>query len=263
MAKILLVGDIVGYGRLAVGAQMSVLQPMGHSVANLPTALISNNFSYQQYALLDTTQYMRQTMQTWSRLGFVFDVISIGFVASDAQADMLIDFCMEQKRRGAIVVVDPIMADNGRLYSGLSDDTIARLRRIVSLADITVPNYTEACYLTGTPFHAEGLTESQTGMLTDGVRRLGARSVLITSCHVDGKACVIGYDAQTDQLSALPYREVPVQFHGTGDIFSAMLIGKILKGKPLLTAAQITMEQLSALIDTNQDAEHKAEGLPL
>ncbi|MCF0199755.1 MAG: phosphomethylpyrimidine kinase, partial [Bacteroidaceae bacterium] len=86
--KILLVGDLVGYGRLAISAQASVLTPKGYSVAYLPTALVSNNFCYQQYAMLDTTEYMRQSIATWQQLGFNFDVVSIGFIASDEQAAM-------------------------------------------------------------------------------------------------------------------------------------------------------------------------------
>ncbi|MCF0197279.1 MAG: phosphomethylpyrimidine kinase, partial [Bacteroidaceae bacterium] len=124
MAKILLIGDIVGHGRLAVGAQTSVLTPLGHSVANLPTALVSNNFCYEHYAMLDTTDYMRQTIATWTTLGFVFDFISIGFIASDEQASLLTSFCREQKAKGATILVDPIMADNGSLYSGLGQDTV-------------------------------------------------------------------------------------------------------------------------------------------
>ena len=154
------------------------------------------------------------------------------------------------------------MADNGSLYSGLGQDTVHRLRHVVAMADITVPNYTEACYLTDTPFQNEGLREEQTHTLVDAVRSLGAQSVLITSCRAVGEPCVIGYNASTRSYLSLPYREVPVQFHGTGDIFTAMLISKLLKGKTLTTATQITMEQLSALIDTFQDVDNKAEGLP-
>lgn len=254
---------MVGYGRLAVGAQTSILQPQGHQVANLPTALVSNNFCYKQYAMLDTTDYMRQTIHTWEQLGFTFDFISIGFIASDIQAELLASFCRKQKEKGATILVDPIMADNGSMYSGLGDDTILRLRKIISLADICVPNYTEACYLTGMPYAKEGMDAQKATTLVNAVRALGARSVLITSARVDNRPAVAGYSAQSNTYLTLPYREVPVQFSGTGDIFTGMLIGKLLKGKSLEKAAQITMEQLSALIDTNQDEEHKYEGLPI
>ncbi len=260
--KILLVGDCVGYGRLAITAQASVLTPKGHSVSYLPTALVSNNFCYQQYAMLDTTEYMRQTLEVWRRLNFRFDVISIGFVASNEQADMLCEYCESQKANGAMVVVDPIMADNGSLYSGIGEETVERLRRMIAISDIAVPNYTEACYLAGCQYRENGLDKEEVPTIIDKLRSLGAKSILITSSKVEGDACVVGYDNQTGEYLHIPYREVPVEFSGTGDIFSARMISTLLKGRTLKAAAQITMERLSALIDTYQDVENKLEGIP-
>ncbi|MCF0199003.1 MAG: bifunctional hydroxymethylpyrimidine kinase/phosphomethylpyrimidine kinase, partial [Bacteroidaceae bacterium] len=161
-----------------------------------------------------------------------------------------------------IIVVDPIMADNGRLYSGIGADTVDRLRRMVSLADIALPNYTEACYLTETEFHSAGLQAGETRPLVDRMLAMGAKSVLVTSCRVGEQPCVIGFDAEQQQYMQIPYREVPVFFSGTGDIFSARLIATLLRGRSLQAAAVITMEKLSALIDTYQYEENKNEGIP-
>ena len=260
--NILLVGDMVGHGRVAIGAQASVLTPKGNCVAYLPTALISNNFGYKQYAFLDTTSFMRESLEVWKKIGFMFDIVSIGFIASDEQADILCRFCAEQKALGAKVVVDPIMADNGHLYSGIGEETITRLRKMLAIADIAVPNFTEACYLANQTFKIDGFNEEEMHSLVDAIRALGAKSVLVTSSKVDGKTCVAGFDAESGEYLCLPYREVPVDFSGTGDIFSAKLISMLIKGKSLTAAAQITMEKLSALIDTYQDEDNKMEGLP-
>ncbi|MCF0179361.1 MAG: bifunctional hydroxymethylpyrimidine kinase/phosphomethylpyrimidine kinase [Bacteroidales bacterium] len=261
--NILIIGDIVGHGRLAVLAQSSVLSPLGHNISNLPTALVSNNFCYGKYAMLDTTQYMRESIEVWESIGFVFDVISIGFIATDLQAEMLISFCKKQKEMGAKIIVDPIMADNGTLYNGIGVETIGRLRKIISIADLTVPNYTEACLLTDTEFHAKGFMKEEIKPVIDKICALGAASVLVTSAHIDEKPFVVGYDHNNDAYLSMPYREVPVQFSGTGDIFTAMLISRLLKGNSLSIAATITMEQLSALIEIHYDAENKEEGLPI
>ena len=261
--NILIIGDIVGHGRLAVLAQSSVLSPLGHKISNLPTALVSNNFCYGKYAMLDTTEYMRQSIETWEALGFVFDVISIGFIASDLQAELLASFCAKQKEMGAMVIVDPIMADNGTLYNGVGVETIDRLRKVVSLADLTVPNYTEACLLTDTEFHESGFRKEEIKPVIDKICALGAKSVLVTSAHIDEKPYVVGYDHKNEKYLSLPYREVPVQFSGTGDIFTAMLISRLVKGNSLTIASTITMEQLSAMIEIHYDAEDKNEGLPM
>ncbi|MCF0202446.1 MAG: bifunctional hydroxymethylpyrimidine kinase/phosphomethylpyrimidine kinase [Bacteroidaceae bacterium] len=260
--KILLVGDFVGYGRLAIGAQASVLMRKGYSVSYLPTALVSNNFCYQQYAILDTTAYMWQTLDIWRKLGFSFNLISIGFIASDEQADMLSVFCNEQKKSGALVVLDPIMADNGSLYSGIGEETVQRLRRMIGISDITLPNYTEACYLADHPYSKQGMKTEEAEEIVNKLRTFGAKSILITSAKIDGVPHVVGYDDTTKEYLRIPYREVPVEFSGTGDIFSARLIHTLVQGKTLKASAQITMEKLSALIDTYQDVENKLEGLP-
>lgn len=260
--RILLVGDLVGYGRLAITAQASVLTPKGNSVAYLPTALVSNNFCYADYAMLDTTEYMKQTLEVWKRQGFFFDIISIGFIASDKQAEMLCSFCNEQKLQGAHVIVDPIMGDNGHLYSGIGNETVARLQRMVSIADLALPNYTEACLLSGTRFTTDGLASGEVKPLIDKLLTLGTRSVLVTSSKVDGKPAVVGFDADTAEYLHIPYRHVPVDFSGTGDIFSAKLLSMLLNGRSLQSAALITMEKLSALIDTCQDVPNKSEGIP-
>ncbi|MCQ2334481.1 MAG: PfkB family carbohydrate kinase [Paludibacteraceae bacterium] len=259
---VLLIGDLVGYGRLAITAQASVLTRKGFSVAYLPTALVSNNFCYQNYALFDTTEYMRQSINVWKELGFRFDMISVGFVASDEQAELLSSFCLKQKQLGSIIVVDPIMADNGHLYSGIGQETIDRLRKMVAIADVAIPNYTEACYLTDTPFSASGLDGESSKKLLDSMRTIGTSSVLITSSRVNNQTCVLGYDVTTDEYLTLPYREVPVDFSGTGDIFSGKLISMLMQGRSLQAAAQITIEKLSAMIDIYQDVENKNEGLP-
>lgn len=259
--EILLIGDFVGHGRVAITAQASVLMPKGLRISYLPTALISNNFGYEEYAFMDTTQYMREAINVWKKIGFRFDLISIGFLASDEQADLLQTFCEEQKALGAKIVVDPIMADNGHLYSGIGEETIQRLRKIVAIADLALPNYTEACYLANLPFKKEGETQEEVHALIDAIRALGTKAVLITSATVDGKTCVAGF-SDADSYMCLPYRQVPVDFSGTGDIFSAEIISMIGKGRSLRNAAQITIEKLSALIDTYQEEENKLEGLP-
>lgn len=270
MKNILLVGDLVGRGRLAITAQASVLTPKGYSVSYLPTALVSNNFGYKDYAICDTTAYMKETLDVWRRIGFHFDVISIGFLASDQQADILIEYCAEERKHGAQILVDPIMGDNGTLYSGLGTDVINRLKRLVAIADLSLPNYTESCYLSGIEYNPEGLDADSMQTLTEAVSGISDGSFLITSVKVDGVPSVIGIEKgigtstepQASTIWTLPYREVPVFFSGTGDIFSAKLMSTLLRGKDLKAATQITIEKLSALIDTYQDAENKLEGLP-
>ena len=260
--KILLINDMCGYGNVATVAMMPVLSYLGIPTFNLPTAIVSNNLEYGSFNILDTTEYMKGVFPVWKKLGFSFRAIATGFIASDAQAAIVADYCAEKAQEGTSVFVDPIMGDEGKLYNGVSPSTILSMRRLVSKAHLIVPNYTEACYLTDTPYY-NNVTLREAYNLADRLRDIGARSVIITSMTVDGKKAVVGYNAASQEYFNLPYEEIPVRFPGTGDIFSSVLYGNLLKGKSLETSCQKAMDVVSQLIALCSDQKDKFRGIPL
>ena len=147
--NILIIGDMPGYGKMGLAGMLPILSNMGHSVYNLPTALVSNNFDYGKFSVLDTTAYMEETIRVWQTLGFQFDCITTGFLASAAQVDLLRDFIDSQRKEDFLVITDPIMGDEGKLYNGVTEETVEDMRRLIGVADVIVPNLTEAEFLTG------------------------------------------------------------------------------------------------------------------
>ena len=261
--QILLINDIAGYGKVATAAMLPILSYMGLPVYNLPTALVSNTLDYGKFNILDTTDYITGVFPVWKELGFHFDAIATGFIASERQARIVSEYCQEQAAGGTTIFVDPIMGDEGKLYNGVTSDTIKSMTEMISVAHLTYPNYTEACYLTGTPYHSEGIGEDEARSIIDVLRRIGAKSVLVTSMLVDGEHCVMGYNHFTDSYLRLPYDEIPVHFPGTGDIFSAVLIGHLLKGEPLVNSTRFAMDAVARLIELNKDNADKNRGIPL
>lgn len=261
--NILLVSDVVGMGTIASTAMSPILAYMGFSTYNLPTSLVSNNFGYGDYAMMDTTEYLRQTFPIWEKLGFSFSAIATGFVPSAEQAELISRFCEVQAASGASVFVDPIMGDLGQLYNGLPSDIIDYMRVMLRVADICFPNYTEACLLTDTPYKEEGVGGDEARRMLDAVRSFGAKSVLITSMKVDGKPAVAGYNAADGEYFILFYEELPYFFSGTGDLFSAILIGHILRGEGLKASTQTAIDGLYNLIRLNKDAEDPYKGIPV
>ena len=262
MKQILLINDVVGYSHVGMVAMLPILTHLGHSTYNLPTALVSNTLDYGHFNVLETTDYMRGTIPVWRQLGFRFDAVCTGLMFSDDQARLVADYCTQLRQEGTAVFVDPIMGDGGRLYNGMSQRQVELMRDMVGVADLTFPNYTEACYLTGTPYRPEGLSWSEACTMLDGIAALGARSALITSARVDGHSCVIGRQG-VGSYFRLDYDEIPVAFHGTGDIFSAVLIGHLMNGKPLEESTQTAMTVVSNLIDRNRSLSDKCRGIPI
>ena len=261
--QILLINDMAGYGKVATAAMLPVLSYMGHPTYNLPTALVSNTLDYGKFNILETTDYIQGVFPGWRELGFSFDAIATGFMVSARQAALIADYCREQVASGTVVFVDPIMGDEGKLYNGVTTEAIDCMRRMVAVAHLIYPNYTEACYLTDTPYSEEGVDKAGARRLIDGLRKIGSRSVLITSIHVDGQPSVVGYNEDDNEYFSLPYTEIPVHFPGTGDIFSAVLIGNLLEGKELKLCTRKAMDAVYRLIDLNKDNEDKNRGIPL
>lgn len=261
--KILLINDMCGYGKVATAAMLPILSYMGNNVYNLPTALVSNTLDYGKFNILDTTEYIKGVFPVWRELGFSFDAIATGFIASEHQAKIVAQYCREEAANGTQILVDPIMGDEGKLYNGVTSSTINSMREMLSVAHLCFPNYTEACYLTDTPYSTGMITKQDVHRLIDSLRKIGSKSVLITSMMVEGMHAVAGYNHYTDEYFLLPYEEIPVHFPGTGDIFSAIVDGHLLRGESLEHSARTAMDILSSWIDTNKNNEDKNKGIPL
>ena len=264
--RILLVNDMAGYGKVALSAMIPILSHLRHQVFNLPTALVSNTLDYGTFDILETTGYMRNAIAAWDELGFEFDAVATGFLVSQEQARLVADFCRARREAGARVFVDPIMGDDGCLYNGVPASTVDVMREACGAADVIMPNLTEALLLAGRDAKAAepgagGLAREDAEALARELHALGPRSVVVTSCLVDGAHVTLVSEAGS--LELLPYDEVPVRFPGTGDIFSAVLIGDVLAGRPLAEATRHAMDVVRDLLLLNERNEDRFKGIPV
>ncbi|MDO5713238.1 MAG: pyridoxamine kinase [Tissierellia bacterium] len=259
--KILLVNDIPGYGKVATQAMLPILSHMGYRVFNLPTALISNTLDYGKFEILDTTTYMKHTIELWKELGFTFDCVCTGFLVSDEQGKLLAEFLSKEK---GLKVVDPIMGDNGSLYNGVSEKRIDTMKRLCKHSDILIPNGTEASFLSnlyvGDTYH----TEEQCYKIIEELLLLGAKSIVITSTKDGtGNHFIRGYDGINKEYFHVPFKHIPVRFPGTGDMFSAVMVGEVLKGRSLKDSVKIAARTLGQWIEENKDNKDKFQGIPV
>lgn len=266
--RILLVNDMAGYGKVALAAMIPILSSAHHQVFNLPTALVSNTLDYGTFDILETTGYMRGAIDAWGKLGFEFDAVATGFLVSEEQTKLVADFCRARHETGATVFVDPIMGDEGKLYNGVSEATVGFMREMCGSADVVMPNFTEAAFLTGlfrerTAPGAEGLTHAEAEELVAGIHELGSAKVVVTSCTVDGEHTTLVSEGTDGELTVLPYDEVPVRFPGTGDIFSAVLIADMLGGAGLVASTRRAMDVVRDLLVKCEHNEDKFKGIPI
>ncbi len=262
MKKLLLINDLPGYGKVALAAMMPVLTNMGYNIYNLPTALVSNTLEYGKFELLETTDYMRNSLAVWKELGFSFDAVATGFIVSQEQVKIISDYCREQSKRGIKVFCDPIMGDEGVLYCGVSEKTVDLMRQLCSVSDYILPNLTEAAFLSGVPYSTVTTRETVYDMI-ERLRALGAKSVVVTSVKTEDGDSVICYDHTTDKIFEIPFDAIPVRFPGTGDIFSAVFMGNILSGTSFYDSVKKAMDVVRTLISLNRDRSDKFKGIPL
>ena len=269
--NILLINDLPGYGKVALAAMVPILSRMGHYPFQIPTAVVSNTLDYGKFRIQEMTDYMRDTFLVWKELGFQIDCVCTGFIVSEEQAEIIERYLKEQKN-APLVVVDPIMADGGKLYNGIGQNRVLAMKKLAAYADVMVPNITEASFLTGIRPGQEYGTQAELRELADGLRAISGKSVVITSA-LETKAeeengaqgektyLVYGYDHIRQEYFRVPYDYLPVRVAGSGDIFSAMVIGELLAGNPLAKAVQKAVKALSRLILENQGHLKEYKGI--
>ena len=263
MKKICCVNDMPGVGKIALSAMIPILSAKGIDVASLPTALVSNTLDFGKFDILDTTDYMSKTVDIWHDLGFRFDCISTGFMVNPKQIEIVEKLIHNQNQEDLLVVVDPIMGDEGKLYNGMTQTNVSIMRKLSAYADILIPNYTEACFLVDHFYRGETLSEEEAQDLLSRVRELGARSVVITSANVNGLHCVLGYDHTKEETFTIEFELIDVRFPGTGDIFSAVLISDVLNGHSLEYATAHAMQAVRDIIRDNLDKKEKFFGVDI
>ena len=263
MSSILLIGDIVGYGNLGMSVMVPILSHLKYEIFRLPSSLVSNNFGYGRFAVLDTTEYMRQSIDVWEEQGFEVDAVCTGYLVSEEQTRLVTDYCKRLKARGTFIFVDPIMADDGKLYNGVTDHNVEFMRSVCRVADVIVPNVTEAKFLAGKYLDKDSLTYEEAVDLILSLHKMGDNSVIISSMLLEGQTCTMLYDKSIGKIKVLPYQQVEAQFSGTGDVFSAMTIGHYLKGNTLEESVQTAMDFVAHVISANRASMHADNGIPI
>ncbi|MGF6906602.1 pyridoxamine kinase [Fusobacterium sp. PH5-44] len=264
LKNILLINDIPGYGKVAIAAMTPILSSMGYSISNLPTALVSNTLNYEKFQILDTTDYMKNTIQVWKELKFNFDCICTGFIASSEQVNIINGFIEDHSStNNVMIIVDPIMGDYGKLYHGVPLSRINDMKNLMKNADIAIPNFTEATFMCDFYAGHNDILEEDIIPLIDKIRNLGAKSVVITSINIKNSSrhLVCGYDRQVNKYFSYEYEHIPIKFPGTGDIFSSILTGHVLNGKPLSTSVKKAMDGVKFLIEKSKDTQDTFRGI--
>ena len=234
---VLAIHDLPGFGRAALSVIVPVLSCLGVQAVALPTAVLSTHTGgLGTPAKLSNPGYGPAALAHYQRLGLKFDCIYSGYLADSSQAK-LVEQAFELWPH-ALKVVDPVLGDGGRLYKGLGADMVPAMYSLCSKADLIVPNVTEAALLLGDPLPGVGSSE-QAAEQAARLTRIAPQVVVTGVTGISGGRCIgcVGA-ARGGQGYAVKTPLIPRMYHGTGDIFGAVLVGRLLQGNVLPAAAQ-------------------------
>ena len=243
--KVAAINDMSGFGRAALTTIIPIISTMGIQVCPFPTAILSSHTGgFKDPSFIDLTNTMRGYMKHWKDEEIEFDCIYSGFLGSIEQVDIILDFIKDFKTETNIVVVDPVLGDNGKIYSSINEDMVFKMRDLVKKADIITPNLTEAIYLLDKE-HTNAIDEDEIKAMMIELASFGPGIVVITSVPdktSPDKINVHAYDKRNNKFWKITNHRLPIDFPGTGDTFTSVLIGKILKGDDLHRALEKSVE---------------------
>ena len=233
--RIAAVHDLSGVGRVSLMTVVPVLSTMGFEVCPLPTAILSNHTQYPSFSFLDLTEELPKIIREWRKLNLEFEAIYTGYLGSPRQIRIIADFIDEFRRDDTLVVVDPVLGDNGRLYNKITEEMVTAMRVLAKRADVLTPNLTEVFALLGRTYQHECSDEALKAAI-EALSDIGPDTVIITGVPVKDEPKLtaviarIRADGRTWKVTC-PY--LPAHYPGTGDTFTSVITGSLLQGDSL------------------------------
>lgn len=245
--KLAAIHDLSGIGRVSLTSVIPILSSMGIQVCPLPTAVLSSHTQYPDFYKVDLTEHLHPFIKHWKNLKLKFDAIYSGYLASAAQVEIVEYIIDSFYNKGMMVVVDPVMGDNGSTYASLGMDLVSEMQRLIKKADVITPNLTEAALLLGEKY-SEAIDQET---IKEWLLRLsdkGPSTVVITSVPELPKnknTSVIAYEKMTKRFWKVSCHYLPANYPGTGDSFTSALTGSLLQGDSLPIALDRAVQFIS------------------
>lgn len=256
MKTVVAVHDLSCHAKSSLSVVIPTLAALGVEASILPTALLSTQTDgYEGYSYLDLTGTMDQVLAHWERLGLGFDSIYSGFLGSEHQVDTVLRLISDHHARSLapLVVVDPVLGDQGVPYGPVSRTLMERMSLLVGKADVITPNLTEAALLLGKRYDP-ALARSAATEWARLLSRLGPRFVAITSVMEGTDGLVVCHDAKTGEHFTCRQRYAPVTYPGCGDLFASILCALMVNGSAFFGAAQRAATLVSSAVHLSWQA---------
>ncbi|MBW9212686.1 MULTISPECIES: pyridoxamine kinase [Terrabacteria group] len=255
MKKIITMQDVSCVGKCSLTVALPILSAIGIETAVIPTAVLSTHTMFSEFTFHDLTREVEPILAHWQKEGFSFNGVYTGYLGSFAQIELAQNL-FNQFGKNALKVVDPCMADNGELYPGFDVPFAHKMGELCAVADIIVPNLTEASFLLDIPYqekYDEAYIQDVLRKLTD----LGCPTAILTGIQFEhGSIGAYAYEKDSDTFTSYFNQEEPRHFHGTGDIWASTFSGGLIQGLSLLKAMTLACDYVKESIHKTLEEEN-------
>ena len=249
--KLLTIQDISCVGQCSLTVALPILSAAGLETCILPSAVLSTHTAgFSGYTVRDLTEDIPAIAAHWKKEGIRFDAVYTGYLGSTEQIDYVKDILSALLSETGVSIVDPAMADNGKLYPAFDAAYVQAMKRLAFSADIILPNITEACFLTDTEYR-EDYDEAYIAALLDRLTAAGAKTVVLTGVgYAPDKTGVVVRDASGTRY--YEHRKFAKGCHGTGDVYASAFVGALLQGRSAYDAAVLAADYTLRCIEVTQ-----------
>lgn len=264
MKRVVSIQDISCLGKCSLTVALPIISAMGVETCVVPTAVLSTHTGgFSGFTFHDLTQEVAPIAAHWKKEGITFDAIYTGYLGSFEQIELVGQFFDQFGGKDTLVYVDPAMADNGVLYTGFTPEFAKEMGKLCGKADVIVPNLTEASFMLGVDYVGDQYDEAYIKDLLKQLTGLGCKTAVLTGMSFEpGKIGAMAYDSSTDTYASYFNEKLPVQFHGTGDVFASACVGALMNGKDLAGALKVAVDYtLECIRETQNDPDARWYGV--
>ena len=234
--KIAIINDMSGFGRCSIAVELPIISHMKVQCCPVPTSIFSNHTAYESFYFEDFTEQMIPYIEEWKKLDLKFEGICSGFLGSARQIEIVRNFFKYFKSQNTIVIVDPIMGDDGEPYATYTEEMCQQMKHLIPYADIITPNLTEACILTDTPYKKRWKLK-ELSQLVKKLEDMGPKKIVITG--IPQGSYIANYCYETGrEPSIIKTHKVGTSRCGTGDIFSSIVAADAINGVEFYTSVR-------------------------
>ncbi len=262
MKRIMTIQDISCVGKCSLTVALPIISAAGVEAGILPTAVLSTHTMFAKYTFCDLTSEITPIADTFKELGIDFDAIYTGYLGSFDQLALVSKFFDDFRKEGNMILIDPVMADNGVLYKGFTEEFAKAMAKLCGKADIIVPNLTEASFMLGIPYNPS-YDEAYIKDVLKKLTGLGCKKAALTGVSFESdKIGVYYYDSEKDSYFSYFGEKLPTSFHGTGDIYASAALGAMMRGISVEDSLSIAVDfTLECMKETMKDENHRFYGV--